>query len=1153
MRWARAMVLSAVVIMAATSPAKTEAQVEGATPQLPEQIRQRLHRASAGLRSVGPSLSQKSALLNKQAPDSLHVFVVGVDFSDSLMVGRSNADPEFSGWPKQRRTAQRIFGSNVPLFAAHDAGYFDVQMRKLRDYYRTVSFDRFRLGWEVHPEIINVARYAKDPRTRMGYYGDEDSSTVRLAGLAQAVMDSIDADVDFSGYDTLILIHAGAGEETDVLGDSPEQIFSNYLDVRDFESAVEAGTLSDPWVRTDEMNFEHVLVLPEAESQDPVPEANFSGIFDTLGVYAFEFGLRLGMLNMGDFTPSNYPDSQGIGNFGLMGYGLFNGIGFIPAAPCAFNRWLMGWVERIDVTTDATIRIGAMGREGDAASDSLLVRVPISDREYWLVEYRLQDPDGSLSYSFGDSNYNGIPDFRDADSTLPFQRPETSYDPTTDEWESLYGSEWDYQMSNSPARPSGVRCAAGGGSGLYIWHVDERVISDVVSSGVGTINSDADHSGVDVEEADGVQDLDDPRINPYYLGWDGDAWRGEGAAEFGPATYPSTESADGRPTGIRIFDVGEVVADSLYFEGECAAFNYRPAIQFSVEFNPVAGDAPTYAARHRYEESPGRDDVRVVDLGSAVSDPTPDGALEILQAGEAGRVYAFDGSLNEWVDGDTDPQTEGVLAVAIDALGAAEFLGPPAVFDLDGVGAPEILLASSAAFFACHVDGSELFDGDLSAGSFGVAYADPDTGIAGPPMVATDGSVVLPRSTDGEFGFVRLSGFDGSAFQIQSSSMFEGSITTAGASLASLPGGGAAEAFVAAVTRGDGDGAAIVPLDSPQAMTFRATASPLTGVPLVQALKDSEPELLGRDEETRTLTGVPLGLGTNSAATLRNGPMFEGSLSSPAGGLQRPGGPPVLAVAAGRRLLVLDRNLSLLRNFPYKPFFEGAQQAGTDDQPAPLIVDLDGDGLVDVLWHDPSGGVHAVDLVGNLLSGFPLAGPAEPAGSSAVGDVDGDGMLEIVMTGSFPAIESVDAPLERVYTVSRGELVVLDLPVPAGAFAPWAQGRGGSSNRAEQPLDGSQSQGDSSGELFVDGTLQVRPHPVRGDELWVRIELRRSARVSATLYNLEGEIVAETDELPTGGGAFDQRLDVEHLVSGMYICRVHGDGETSTIAFAVVR
>ena len=257
--------------------------------------------------------------------------------------------------------------------------------------------------------------------------------------------------------------------------------------MRDFEAAVEDSLLEEPGLPTgDGTLVQHVLILPETETQDAVPSLGLNGFFGMRGVYCFEFGLRLGMLSLADFTPSEYPDSQGIGNYGLMGYGLFTGLGIVPAAPCAMNRMLMGWVEAVEATAPGRYELPPIAT---GVGDTLLLRVPINDREYFLLEYRLQDPDGTFTFTFGDLNGNRVPDFLDASSADG--TPASSFDPATDVWESTLGAEWDYFMSEFPVQEEidGVGRGPGRGNGLYIWHIDERVIRDALVAGTNTINA----------------------------------------------------------------------------------------------------------------------------------------------------------------------------------------------------------------------------------------------------------------------------------------------------------------------------------------------------------------------------------------------------------------------------------------------------------------------------------------------------------------------------------------------------------------------------------------------------------------------------------------------------------------------------------------
>ncbi|HKK70525.1 MAG TPA: T9SS type A sorting domain-containing protein [Candidatus Krumholzibacteria bacterium] len=1067
------------------------------------------------------------ALARRAAPTSLSMLVVGCDFADSLMVGRDRSD--FPGWPEGRRGSQVIppatpddpYGG-TPIFAAHDSTYFDLQMQRVDDYFRTVSFGRLDLQWDVHGDIVNLPE-------GMGYYGDDDSSSVRAVRMAKQVVAAIDDDVDFSSYDTLVLIHAGAGQETDVNGDSPAQIFSNYLDVRDFENAVEADYLEQAFVPSDEAAIEHVLVLPEAQAQDP-PESNgLAGFFDVRGVYAFEIGLRLGMLSLPDFTPSSFPDSQGIGNFGLMGFGLFTGLSTVPSAPSAMNRYLMGWVDPVDVTVDADLRIGAMDSVGAAVSDTLLVRVPINEREYWLVEYRLQDPDGDLFYSFpgktpeGGGNGNNVPDYFDADSARGDGTPTSTFDPATDTWEDELGAEWDWFMSENSARtPDG--CQRAGGSGLYIWHVDERVIQDAVLAGTNTINSDATRKGVDVEEADGIQDLDSLAGGLYLLGSDDDAWRGEGATEFGPDTLPDTRTNDGLRTGVRMFDVSTVVQDSLpkfEFQGQlfCSGFVYHRAMTFSVEFD-AASDGPRELGRARTVGLAPDFDLRAADLGTSAADRSPDGVPELVAAADAGRVLAWRNGVEPfgitpaWV---TLPASDGPR-------------GAPAVVDVDGDDRLDVVVVGESALQAAGIADPTLVSGAVGRGVSAFLATPSESGIAGL------GAFVRSGGTGTELVGLGPAAPDPTAAVLWTAEdrLDEAVFVTTDV------------AWVVGVRR-DSTATTLLTFDVEGEVRRRSTLDagvmPRTLAPVV--FGDGSPAVTWVDGEGR----LHLTAAVDPAAVPARSSLEAGlPASAPAVARASDGGPTVLAVTLGGALHVFDRNLRSLPGFPYRPERGGVEPPVGSRAVAPVLVDLDADGTAEVLWHEPAGSVHAVDLQGRVVPGWPVAGPAEPVSTPVVADLDGDGDLDLAVIGRFERLDSIDAPARDVETTITGDLRVFDLDVPVSAYAPWTQGGNGVDNFTRARLE------PASGSFGADPGLVVYPNPTVDGRFRVRMRVDRFATVTVTVYSLEGQEVVSVGPVATPAGAFfEEEIELGDVAAGMYLCAVETEHGEERAVLTVVR
>lgn len=139
-----------------------------------------------------------------------------------------------------------------------------------------------------------------------------------------------------------------------------------------------------------------------------------------VGVFCHEYGHVLGLPDLYDRTPTNGPDSLGVGNYCLMAYGMYGGDSVhadAPVALCAWCKQRLGWADVATIQDTGNVDFESV----EYANKILRIDVPnTAGTEYFLIEHRnssWQDPTG---------------DIINWDSTLP-------------------------------------------GSGLAIWHVDERV------------------------------------------------------------------------------------------------------------------------------------------------------------------------------------------------------------------------------------------------------------------------------------------------------------------------------------------------------------------------------------------------------------------------------------------------------------------------------------------------------------------------------------------------------------------------------------------------------------------------------------------------------------------------------------------------------
>ncbi|MBD3278326.1 MAG: T9SS type A sorting domain-containing protein, partial [Candidatus Aegiribacteria sp.] len=96
------------------------------------------------------------------------------------------------------------------------------------------------------------------------------------------------------------------------------------------------------------------------------------------------------------------------------------------------------------------------------------------------------------------------------------------------------------------------------GSGILIWHIDKTRLGTYVSSNM--VNVDPDHKGVDLEEADGIQDFDYSLPDIYgYEGSSFDPWfQGGYAWEFSPSSEPSSDASWGGKTFVTVEVLDEI-------------------------------------------------------------------------------------------------------------------------------------------------------------------------------------------------------------------------------------------------------------------------------------------------------------------------------------------------------------------------------------------------------------------------------------------------------------------------------------------------------------------------------------------------------------------------------------------------------------------
>mgnify|MGYP001055860958 CR=1 FL=1 len=358
----------------------------------------------------------------------------------------------------------------------HDRNYFRALADDISSYYQGVSSGELILDIDIYPSGLNDCYTAPH---QMIHYGDDDSYMEGSCLLLRDAVQLADQDVDFSQYDAVIIIHAGAGQEADIYRDSPGDIGSLFLTLTDLIFYLPGAGLGYRGIPTDDGVFvAEGMIVPEQQSQD-----GFG--LGVLGTIVHEFGHQLGLPDLYD----TYTGNVGVGGWDLMGYGQWMMSGYWPSAPGAWCRIFLGWDTPRVVEDGGTFTL--------AVNDSIL-KVPLNGTEYLLIENRQRDPDG----------------------------------------DGMCGTdEHDFGLA---------------GSGILIWHIDQTRLGDYVAANI--VNVDPDHKGVDLEEADGIQDFDYSLPDIYgYEGSQFDPWfQGGYAWEFSPQSEPSSDASWGGRTFVTV-------------------------------------------------------------------------------------------------------------------------------------------------------------------------------------------------------------------------------------------------------------------------------------------------------------------------------------------------------------------------------------------------------------------------------------------------------------------------------------------------------------------------------------------------------------------------------------------------------------------------
>lgn len=241
-------------------------------------------------------------------------------------------------------------------------------------YYNEVSYGLLTVQVTVSNSVYRL------PNTMSSYGADS------YASIENFIYDSVtaaDSAVDFSLYDAILIVHAGAGEEADVNNDTPNDLWSLYY--ADPSGITLNDNISGTKLFADGRQITEAIIMPQTDSQDTYT-------IDPLGVYLHEFGHWLGLPDLyctgGIFCP------EGVGKWSLMDSGSYNKVnqsdpyGSSPSHLDAWSKVYLGWVT--PQTPQTSPDPGLLGITDVETNKSImkLSASPSNSSLYFLVENR---------------------------------------------------------------------------------------------------------------------------------------------------------------------------------------------------------------------------------------------------------------------------------------------------------------------------------------------------------------------------------------------------------------------------------------------------------------------------------------------------------------------------------------------------------------------------------------------------------------------------------------------------------------------------------------------------------------------------------------------------------------------------------------------
>jgi len=910
----------------------------------------------------------------------------------------------------------------------HDSIYFSCLMSALRDYYLKVSYGKLLIKYTIAPKgFFNAYRLPH----KMEYYGAPDNFVLGLFTLFRDAILACDADTNFrvGDYDYFIILHAGCSWQAQApFMDTPYDIFAAYIPYADYF----------PPIITREGKPVYGGII--------YPESNWHYYMSFMqGGLAHEFAHALGALDLYDVTLS----TMGMGGWALMGTGNWNMMGLVPPRLCAWHRILLGFEKPITITQDTSVYLVRPGLPG-----THIIRIPINSHEYFLLENRIayMHPDTSRE----DPDSNGFRVWR-------------------------YGVLTkinDYDIS----LPTGIDSG-----GILIWHIDSAKIAQFEDSNMINVGYP---KGVDLEEADGIQDFELPilqiwDIDATFYGSPYDAFYKGNNERFDAESSPNSNANEGGNSRITITigEFGDSTKVTIKFQWQLTGFP-KNELGFTDVNSPIAYDL-------------NNDGVKEILLATNPVAQIETTGVEI-DTYYIGRIHAFEPNGEPYLG-----YENGILVDSLPPIISQLTIG-----DVNGDGKVEIIVPNYS--------GVAVF---TDSGSFIDSISTKEIISSIPVLHDITGDNILDIIVPDDEGYLHAYSMVGNNLtELDGFPFWLGQRTRSGVLVL--------DSLIYALS-GSGKLFLITPHGKvirsilPENLTFTGSspiASDIDG--------DGNKEIL-------VVQGTGDIYAVNSQCTsivwqrkVPDSTYWYAWLntSQPALADINKDGLCELIFAFGSKIYVLNQNGAYVDNFPIDTRIYQKTQWDTLHNTLEeyykywiissiVVADIDEDGYKDIIVGLPTGKILAINYLGKPIEYFPIATNGEVYSTPFIDDIDNDGDVDIV------------------YATNKGELGVLDLP---GKFEPTHWYTIGANIYHNGVYEFTPEP--TYANIFNDKNFYVYPNPARRDGFTIRYELGNGVKsIKFMIFNVAGDILYKFtgDVTP---GVHDREVKYT-LPRGLYILR----------------